>query len=77
MRARLEPSPTRTICAYKGYANYHSARIGDELVADLAWSYEEPLSDAKALEGYVAFFDESVDVVLDGVPQKRPVTPWS
>jgi uncharacterized protein (DUF427 family) len=68
----LEPSPTRTACAYKGVASY-LARDG----RDLAWSYEKPLPDAHELTGLVCFYDERVDVTVDGEKRPRPVTPWS
>ena len=68
----LEPSPTRTACAYKGVASY-LARRGQ----DLAWTYETPLADAGELTGLVCFFDEKVDVTVDGEKRPRPVTPWS
>jgi uncharacterized protein (DUF427 family) len=68
----LEPSPTRTACAYKGVASY-LARDG----RDLAWTYEAPLPDAHELAGLICFFDERVDVTVDGVSRQRPVTPWS
>jgi uncharacterized protein (DUF427 family) len=68
----LEPSPTRTACAYKGVASY-LARGGE----DLAWTYEAPLPDAGELAGLICFFDERVDVTVDGVSRPRPVTPWS
>jgi uncharacterized protein (DUF427 family) len=68
----LEPSATRTACAYKGVASY-LARDG----VDLAWNYETPLPDAGELAGLVCFFDERVDVTVDGVARPRPVTPWS
>jgi uncharacterized protein (DUF427 family) len=74
---RLEPSPTRTICAYKGCASYFSLVDGERRVPDVAWTYEEPLPDAAELAGYVCFFDERVDVVLDGERRERPQTPWS
>ena len=73
----LQPSPTRTECAYKGEASYWSADLGDRVVPDLAWSYPDPLPDAVQLRGLVSFFDERVDVEVDGVPRRRPVTPWS
>jgi hypothetical protein len=38
---------------------------------DLAWSYEQPLPDAVAIAGLVAFWDEQVDVFLDGVRRQR------
>lgn len=68
----LQSSPTRTACAYKGVASY-PARGG----ADLARSYEAPLPDASELAGLVCFFDERVDVTVDGEKRPRPVTPRS
>ncbi|VVJ18278.1 Uncharacterised protein [Amycolatopsis camponoti] len=69
----LTPSDTRTTCAYKGHASYWS--VGAH--RDLAWTYDEPLSDARDVAGYIAFLTERVDVVLDGERLPRPVTPWS
>jgi uncharacterized protein (DUF427 family) len=45
--------------------------------ADLAWSYHEPLRDAEPVRDRIAFFDERVDVVVDGERRQRPVTAWS
>lgn len=73
----LVASPTVTTCAYKGHASYWSAQVDGALIQDLAWSYEEPLHDADRVRGLVAFFDEQIDVVLDGKRTTRPVTPWS
>lgn len=75
--AELLPSGTRTWCPYKGGASYFSAGLGDRVVEDLAWSYPDPLPDAVELGGRIAFFDERADLVVDGVPRPRPVTPWS
>jgi len=75
--ADLEPSPKRTYCAYKGEASYWSPDVGGRAVEDLIWGYLEPLPDAAELKGYVAFFDEKTDLVLDGTARDRPITPWS
>ena len=75
--ARLVPSDSHTACAYKGVASYWSVDLGDRVVPDLVWTYPEPLPDAVALRDCLAFFDEKVDVVVDGVGRDRPVTPWS
>ena len=75
--AELTPSPTRTWCAYKGHASYFSATAGGRLVPDLAWTYEDPRHDAAGVRDLVAFFNERIDVIVDGKPQPRPVTPWS
>jgi uncharacterized protein (DUF427 family) len=73
----LEPAPsaTRTVCAYKGEASHWSFDLPGG--ADVAWSYEEPLADAAQIESLVAFYDEQVDVVLDGERRERPRTQWS
>ena len=41
---------------------------------DLAWTYEDPLPEAAPVRGLVAFFDELVDVTLDGERRARPRT---
>lgn len=73
----LEPTETSSHCPFKGQASYWSVRTGDGVVADLAWSYEEPIPDATPIAGHVCFFNERVDVLLDGELQDRPQTPWS
>jgi uncharacterized protein (DUF427 family) len=77
IRAELIPSTTISYCAYKGQASYWSATVGGRVVPDLAWTYEEPLHDAARVRGLIAFFDERIDVTLDGHRRERPVTPWS
>ncbi len=75
--AELVPSPTRTWCAYKGQASYFSASVGGRLVPDIAWSYPDPRHDAARVRDLIAFFDERIDVTLDGERRARPATPWS
>jgi uncharacterized protein (DUF427 family) len=69
----LRPSATKTFCAYKGQASYWSL----EQEEDIAWSYPKPLREAAEVTDRIAFFNERVDLVVDGVPLGRPVTPWS
>jgi len=69
----LAPSDTRTFCAYKGEASYLSH--ADE--PDVAWYYPAPLREAAEVADRVAFFNEQVEIVVDGEPLERPVTPWS
>lgn len=72
----LVPSDTRSTCAYKGRAQYWSVG-GESPVADVAWYYREPLHPAVPVAGLICFFTEHLDLVVDDVPQPRPVTPWS
>jgi uncharacterized protein (DUF427 family) len=69
----LAASEKTTVCAYKGRASYWSLEASDDIV----WSYHEPLREAGEIAGRLAFFNERVDVVLDGTLLERPVTPWS
>jgi uncharacterized protein (DUF427 family) len=69
---RLDPSETSTACAYKGWASYY-ALDGE----DVAWTYADPLDDARPVDSEIAFFNERVDIVVDGTPVDRPRTPWS
>ena len=69
----LQPSDTRTFCAYKGQASYLS--YGE--AADLAWTYPAPLREAAEVTDRIAFFNERADVVVDGARLERPITPWS
>jgi uncharacterized protein (DUF427 family) len=69
----LQPSETRTFCAYKGEASYWSG-AGQ---TDLAWTYRQPLRDATEITGRIAFFNERVDLVVDDELLKTPITPWS
>lgn len=73
----LEPSDTVTRCPYKGTASYWSVRVGDGLHADVAWTYPEPVIECPRIKGLVAFFNERVDLIVDGERQERPRSPWS
>ena len=71
---RLEPSDRASYCAYKGRASYYSLPDGPR---DVAWTYHEPLHDAEPVRDRICFFDERVDLTVDGERRDRPVTPWS
>jgi uncharacterized protein (DUF427 family) len=73
----LDPSPKRTRCAYKGSASYWHVRAGGELHDDLAWTYPDPQHDAAPVRDLIAFFNERVDLDVDGEAQDRPRTQWS
>ncbi len=63
----LKPSETTSHCAYKGEARYWSH--GAE---DIAWTYETPLREAEPVRDLVCFFNERVDIEVDGTLQERP-----
>src|SRR5919199_5083429 len=73
----LVPSDTVSHCPYKGRAAYWSVRTPHRLRADLAWSYATPLPESQKIAGLVAFYNEKVDIHVDGVLQERPRTKFS
>jgi uncharacterized protein (DUF427 family) len=60
----LEPSTTRTRCAYKGSASYWNVRAGDTLHDDLAWSYPAPQHDAEPVRDLIAFWNERTQIEI-------------
>ena len=57
----LESSDTTTHCPFKGDASYRSLRVGDRVVEDAIWLYEDPIPDASWLEGYASLYWEKAD----------------
>jgi uncharacterized protein (DUF427 family) len=73
----LEPTSHTTRCPYKGVATYWSVRIGEHLAKDVVWSYASPIPECPKITGLLCFFNERVDLYVDGELQPRPQTPWS
>jgi uncharacterized protein (DUF427 family) len=74
----LRPSPTVTECAYKGTARHWSALLHGREVADVAWTYDDEVHrEAEPVHGLIAFYNERVDLDVDGVKLERPQTQWS
>jgi uncharacterized protein (DUF427 family) len=74
----LVTSGTVTSCPYKGQTSgYWSVRAGEQLVPDLAWCYDFPTRQLLPIAGLVAFYNEKVDISVDGVRLPRPQTHFS
>lgn len=72
----LTPTATETACPYKGVASYWSVTVGETTHPDLVWSYPEPLPESSGIAGLMAFYDEKVDVTVDGRRSERPDSPF-
>ena len=75
--AVLKPSDTRTRCPYKGEAGYFSVQTPEREVKDVGWFYHHPTTESSKIAGLVSFFNERVDLYVDGQLQGRPKTKWS
>jgi uncharacterized protein (DUF427 family) len=67
----------QTICAYKGFASYLSVQANGEVTKDVVWTYAEPRREAERIRGHLCFYNEFVDIEVDGEMQERPVSPFS
>jgi uncharacterized protein (DUF427 family) len=72
----LTPTEAHTRCPYKGLASYWSVQTGERIHENLAWSYADPIPECPKIRGLIAFFNEKVDLFVDGELQERPATKW-
>ena len=73
----LTATDTESQCPYKGWAHYWSATIGGSTHEDIAWGYRTPLPESEGVAGLVCFYNERVDIEVDGEPLEQPVTKFS
>jgi uncharacterized protein (DUF427 family) len=62
----LTATDTRTVCPYKGWASYWTLTVGGRELADVAWGYEEPLTESARIKGYRSFLHDELTTEVDG-----------
>ena len=73
----LTPNHAATQCPYKGTARYWDLDNGVNSYPSFVWSYAFPIPESTKIAGLLCFYNEKVDLFLDGVRQDRPVSPFS
>ena len=53
--ALLDKTEKTTECPRKGTASYYSIEAKNRTLQDAVWSYEDPIEQAAAIKGYLAF----------------------
>ncbi|MXM64545.1 DUF427 domain-containing protein [Streptomyces sp. HUCO-GS316] len=71
------PTDHHTGCPYKGTASYWSWRGEADVPPNIVWTYPDPLPAVHVVQGLLAFYNEAVDITVDGERLERPVTPFS
>jgi uncharacterized protein (DUF427 family) len=61
----LRQTDTSTYCNYKGWATYWSAVVGETVVEDVAWSYEDPPPESLLVKGFLSFYETRADVLAE------------
>jgi uncharacterized protein (DUF427 family) len=64
-------------CAYKGFARCWTVEVDRDTFEDVVWSYPTPLPENVKIAGLVAFYNEKVDLIVDGERLERPKTKFS
>jgi uncharacterized protein (DUF427 family) len=73
----LTPTDTSTQCPYKGTAEYYTVDTGSGRHDDIVWWYRHPTAESQKIAGLVCFYDEKVEVIVDGERQEQPSTIFS
>jgi uncharacterized protein (DUF427 family) len=68
----LTPTATTSRCPYKGEAIYWSLDANGEHLDDIVWSYPSPIPELPKIENLLAFYNEKVDIEIDGTIIDRP-----
>jgi len=73
----LTPSDSHTRCPYKGVASYYDLKVNGKEYKDFVWYYPSPIPEIPKIENLLCFYNEKVDLYVDGELQARPKSPFS
>jgi uncharacterized protein (DUF427 family) len=73
----LRPSSSTSHCPYKGTAAYWSVEVAGQKFEDLVWIYRTPLPESQKIAGLACFYNEKVELIIDGEVQAQPHTKFS
>lgn len=67
----LRKSDLETLCPYKGRANYYHVVVNGREYPNLVWYYRYPTSESAPIAGHMCFYNEKVDIWIDGEKEER------
>ncbi|KAG5980304.1 hypothetical protein E4U55_004169 [Claviceps digitariae] len=70
----LRKSELVTSCPYKGDAEYYHVVVDGQEHKNFVWQYKHPTRESAAIAGFLCFYNEKVDIFVDGQLQERPKT---
>lgn len=73
----LTPTELSTGCPYKGVSRYWTVTVGGVEHADIVWGYDDPLPESALVKGLMCFYNEKVDLEIDGAPVEQVVSKFS
>ncbi|HXL18345.1 MAG TPA: DUF427 domain-containing protein [Streptosporangiaceae bacterium] len=66
----LRATSQETTCPFKGQASYWSVAVGSDVYDNVVWSYQTPIPGAEGIAGLMCFYNEQVDLTING--QRQP-----
>ncbi len=66
-----------TSCPYKGTASYWSVYVNWNTHEDVVRGYPEPFHEVEKIKGLVSFYNEKLDITIDGELEVKPRTKFS
>jgi uncharacterized protein (DUF427 family) len=73
----LEATDLNTACPYKGTASYYSVTTGEGTAENVVWWYPAPVKESADIAGMVSFYNEKVEIKVDGELESKPKTVFS
>jgi uncharacterized protein (DUF427 family) len=73
----LTPTTTESYCPYKGKATYWSVTVEGNVHDDIVWGYRAPLPESQKVAGLMSFYNEKVEIRVDGELEAQPHTKFS
>lgn len=73
----LEPTELHTECPYKGTASYYDVVIEGNRHENVVWWYPFAAEESHRVAGLVSFYNEKLDIYVDGELEERPKSVFS
>lgn len=67
----LTPNDMVTGCPYKGQAEYYDATVNGKVWRNVVWYYKHPTAESAPIAGHLCFYNEIVDIWIDGVKEDK------
>ena len=73
----LEATELHTACPYKGVASYYDVVIEGNRHENVVWWYPFAAEESSRVAGFVSFYNEKLDIYVDGELESKPKTMFS
>ncbi|KAI9825008.1 MAG: hypothetical protein M1819_006519 [Sarea resinae] len=72
VRISIIPESLRLSITETWAKGYYTVRVGSKDYRDVIWYYRYPTQESLQVAGYVCFYNEKVDIFIDGVKEQQP-----